>query len=132
MQGSILLINIPPKVSRPKQENRYIPVDNLDDIKDGVFDYRQYGKAVFRPAKHWKNRERNDIIEYSEEKDKMEFEKNIRIGKYFSSEHKSIIHGIVKKYWHGNQSLTMNFQSTQAQQNLCVAENQDTAHMNPG
>ena len=99
MQGSILLINIPPKVWRPKQENRYIPVDNLDNIEDGLFDYRQYGKAVFRPATHWKDRERNDIIEYSEEKDKIEFEKNIRIGKDVKREHTSIIYGIVKKYW---------------------------------
>jgi len=99
MQGSILLINIPPTLWRPKQESCYIPVDNLDNIEDGVFNYRQYGKAVFCPAKHWKDRKLNDIIEYSEEKDKIEFEKNIRIGKDVKREHKSIIHGIVKKHW---------------------------------
>ena len=61
------------------------------------------------------------------------------MGKYVSCEHQSIIHGIVKKYWdffarkgHSDQSLTMNFQSTQAHQNLRVVEIQDMAHMNSG
>ena len=35
MQGLVLLINIPPKVWRPKQINKFVPTDTYDDIQDG-------------------------------------------------------------------------------------------------
>ena len=99
MQGSIILISIPPKVWIPKQINQYVPVDDLSDIEEGVFDYKQYGKTIFRPALRWQDRKRDDIIEYDASIDAVEMDKHIKIGKCVSHEHKSIIHGIVKKYW---------------------------------
>ena len=59
MQGSVLLINIPSKVWRPKKVSKFIPADNYDDIEDGVFDYKQYGNAVFRPLEEWTDAKRD-------------------------------------------------------------------------
>ena len=99
MQGSVLLINIPSKVWQPKQVNKFIPTDNYDDIGDGVFDYKQYGNAAFRPLEKWTDAKRDDIIQYNDKVDKKEFLKHIRIGDCASRERKSTITGIVKKYW---------------------------------
>ena len=69
MRGDVLLITIPPKVWRPKVINRYIPIDYSSDIDEGVFDYKCYGKAVFRPIVSWNDTERQDIIFYQEDED---------------------------------------------------------------
>ena len=59
LQGSMLLIKITPKLWRPKMINKYVPVDYPNDVEEGVFDYKQYGKAVFRPVARWQDIERN-------------------------------------------------------------------------
>ena len=46
MMGAVLLINIPSKVWRPKVVSKYVPVEYSSDIEDGIFDFKQYGKAV--------------------------------------------------------------------------------------
>ena len=84
---------------RPEVINRYIPVDYSSDIDEGFFDYKCYGKAVFRLISKWKYTDRQDLISYQEDKDSEELHANIRIGKDASNEHKSRIMGIVKKYW---------------------------------
>ena len=53
MRGNVLLINITPKVWVSKVINRYIPIDYSGDIYEGVFYYKCYGKAVFRPIVKW-------------------------------------------------------------------------------
>ena len=63
--SSLLIIELPPKVWRPKQQNKYIPLDYGDDIHDGHFDFSEHGKAVFRPPEQeWKTSERDDIIHF--------------------------------------------------------------------
>ena len=39
MQGSLMVIKVPPKVWRPKVQNKYIPPDYSNDIDKGVFDF---------------------------------------------------------------------------------------------
>ena len=48
MRGNILLINIPSKVWISKAIDRYIPTGHSSDIDEGVFDYKCYGKTLFR------------------------------------------------------------------------------------
>ena len=93
------MIIIPPKVWRPKVISRYIPVNDLSDIDEGISDYKQYEKAVFRPISQWKDIERHDMVSYNENEHRAELETNIRIGKDAINDHKSVIIGIVKKYW---------------------------------
>ena len=57
--------------------NKYIPVDYYSDVDEGVFDYQQYGHAVFRLAEEWKDITQEDIIMYNDKKDKTEFEENM-------------------------------------------------------
>ena len=64
MRGNFLLINIPPKVWKPKVINRYTPVDYSSDIDKGVFDYNCYGKVVFQLISKWKYTDRQDLIFY--------------------------------------------------------------------
>ena len=47
-QGSMMVIQVPPKVWRPKIQNRYITPDCANDIDKGVFDFKKYGKELDR------------------------------------------------------------------------------------
>ena len=53
-QGSLVVIQVPPKFWRPKMQNRYIPPDYVNGIDKEVFYFQQYGKAVYRPKKSGK------------------------------------------------------------------------------
>ena len=46
-----MVIEVPPKLCRPRVVNKYIPPDYANDINEGIFDFAQYGKAVYRPRK---------------------------------------------------------------------------------
>ena len=93
------MINIPPKIYRPKPENKYIPLDYGTEIDDGVFDYAHYGKTVFRPSKRWADKERDDLIAFDEENDLAELMQNLKVGKTVSPIYKSKIISIIKQYW---------------------------------
>ena len=80
---------------RPKVINRYIPTDYSSDIDEGIFDYKCYGKAVFRPIFQWKDTDRQDLISYQENKDSEELHAHIKIGEDASNEHKSTIINLV-------------------------------------
>ena len=61
-----MLINIPPKVWRPKQVKKFIPLDVYNDIEEGVFDFKQYRNTVFIPLKTWTDNVRDDLILYGD------------------------------------------------------------------
>ena len=63
-RGSIHVIQVLPNFWRPKQVNKYVPLEYADDIEEGVFGFVHYGKTVFRPNIQWKDRVRDDIILY--------------------------------------------------------------------
>ena len=46
----IHVIEVPPKFWRPKEVNKYVPLEYADDIEEGVFDFVHYGKTLFREA----------------------------------------------------------------------------------
>ena len=56
------MIEVPPKFLIPKQENKYRLPGCNDSIYDGIFDYKVYSKALFKPKLYWEERNINDLI----------------------------------------------------------------------
>ena len=48
-------------------QNIKIPPDYSNDIDEVVFDFQQYGKAVYRPKKTWEEGRRTDLITFNDE-----------------------------------------------------------------
>ena len=76
--------------------NNYSPVDALEDIEEGVFNYKQYGNTIYRPRKLCKDTHRDDYIMYDEQKDKAEFDANIRIAKDATHAHRIQSQGLLR------------------------------------
>ena len=79
--------------------NNYTPIEEMEDVGNGEFDYQQYGNAIYRPRKLCKDLKRTDHIIYDEKRDKLEFDSNIRIAKEATNAQRNTITGIVQKYW---------------------------------
>ena len=45
------MIQVSPKLCRPKIKNRYVPPGYEIDIYEGVFDFEQYGRQYTDPKK---------------------------------------------------------------------------------
>jgi hypothetical protein len=73
------VIDVPPKVWRPKPVDCYVPVDYSDDIDGDVFLFEQYGKAACQPTTPFTNT-REDIHLWDRDRDLPEFTKNFVIG----------------------------------------------------
>jgi hypothetical protein len=100
MQGSVMAIQVPPKVWRPKQQNRFTPPEYANDIDEGVFEFKEFGNAVYRPKEPWpEGAERDDIIHFDAEQHTEELEKNIRINDKIPGELRQEIITLVMKYW---------------------------------
>ena len=95
------MIETPPKIWRPKIKSKYIPVDSLSDVDDGLFDYTHYGKCVFRPgsSKTQAPPPRQDLIPFDPTKDKEELDKHFKIGEHVSATNKQRVLTLIKRYW---------------------------------
>ena len=95
------MIEIPPKIWRPKVLSRWKPVELADDIDDGIFDYTSYGgNCVFRPSSSSPVVPvRDDIILFDPLVDDAEFNKTFSLDPSIPSELKQHIKSIVIKYW---------------------------------
>ena len=98
-RGSIHFIEVPPKLWRPKQVNKYVPLEYADDIEEGVFDFVHYGKTVFRPNIQWKDRVRDDIIMYKKSAHEEEMTQGLKIGKSVDPTTKDSLIRLVTTYW---------------------------------
>ena len=49
----MVLIQVPLKVWRSKMKNRYISPDYENDIDEGLFGFKKYGKSVNIPKQTW-------------------------------------------------------------------------------
>ena len=59
------MIEVPPKIWRPKVVNRYTTPLLDDEDVDDILDYSQYGKCVYKPDLSWsEGATRNDLISY--------------------------------------------------------------------
>ena len=61
-RGSILVIEVPPKIWRTKAQNRYTTPYYVINIDDGVFDFDFYSKQFFCPKYIRKNSQWDDLI----------------------------------------------------------------------
>lgn len=95
----IMVINIPPKIWRPKAKNKYTPPMQIDDIDEGLFLFEKFGKCIFKPSTKWQDNLRTDLIEFNPETHKKELEDNFKIGTNATSETKAIILNLIKEYW---------------------------------
>ena len=60
------MIEVTPKIWRPNQENKYRVTYYSNDIDDGIFDYKLYGKLIFNPTLSWESRNRDDVPVFDE------------------------------------------------------------------
>ena len=63
-----MLTEVPLEVWRPKVQNKYITPDYTNDVDEGVFDFEQYGKALYRPQQTWKEGICTNLITFNDEK----------------------------------------------------------------
>jgi hypothetical protein len=73
------VIEVPPKIWRPKPIDRYIPMDYSNDIDNSVFEFQQFGNAICHPPEPFVN-VRTDIHLWDRERDLPEVAKNFGIG----------------------------------------------------
>ena len=87
---------VEPTPYRPKLKSVYIE-PNVEPEDDGLeFFYQEHGKALFKPKMQLPPRE--DVMKYSEEKDKAEFDKSIQWGDC-PEDLRPRLEEIIKKYW---------------------------------
>ena len=70
-----------------------------DDIDDGVFEFKLYGKCVLRPKITWDTGLRNDIIIFYEKSVTAELTTDLCIGSQASPGVRERIIEIIKRYW---------------------------------
>ena len=92
------VIDVPPKIWRPKPVDRYLPLDYANDIDDSVFEFEQYGKAICHPPEPFIN-VRTDIHVWERERDLPEFNKNFVIGLDVTPETRAAIVDIIESHW---------------------------------
>ena len=93
------MIEVPPKIWRPKVVNKYIPPDYANDIDECVFDFPQFGNTVYRPPSPWVDHDRTDLILFDTAVHKAELTKHIRLNTTISSDIQNRVIDIVKQYW---------------------------------
>ena len=97
--GKLFLIEVPPKIWRPKPSNHYASTDTYDDIDDDIFEYKPIQNTVFKLKLNWDDNPRNDIINFNPDEDTKELMKDIRIGASVTSPIQQRLLEIVKTYW---------------------------------
>ena len=65
----IFVIDVPPKIWRPKPLTRYVPIDYDVAIDEGVFGLSHYENTVFWPGVRWVDKKRDDIVIFYESED---------------------------------------------------------------
>jgi hypothetical protein len=105
-QGGVLLltlqvlfvIDVPPKLWRPKPIDRYVPMDYSDDIDESIFLFERYGKAICRPTKPFSN-PRTGIHLWNRARDLAEFTKSFNIGPDVAPAVRSAITDLIESHW---------------------------------
>ena len=65
-QGTLCLIEVPPKIWRPKMASKYTIPDYADNDLDDILDYGKFGKCVYRTELKWDSgAERSNMISFN-------------------------------------------------------------------
>ena len=81
-----------------------------DDIDDGVFDFSNYGNAVFRPTMDWKDHIRDDVIPF-QSLDQVELDLDLRMGDEADEDTKLEVVRIIKNTGTRSANAVPNAQS---------------------
>jgi hypothetical protein len=92
------VVDVPPKLWRPKPADRYVPMDYSNDIDESVFLLARYDKAICHLSTPFSNT-RSDIHLWDRERDLPEFEKNFVIGSDVDPAIRARIISIIESYW---------------------------------
>ncbi len=95
----VCLIDIPPKIWRPKVKSKFQLPEYANDISEGVFDFEHHGKCVFRPKLTWTPGKRDDIITFDAAKDMPQLLADLRIGPNVSQPIRDNIISVISEYW---------------------------------
>ena len=80
--------------------SQYTTPEDYGDEVDGILDYSQYGKCVYRNKMTWNNDiKRDDIILYNCTLHGAELDKDLKFDESIDEATKQQIITIVKKYW---------------------------------
>jgi hypothetical protein len=96
--ATFLLIDVPSKIWRPKQQNTWSNPDYADDIDEDLQVFKEYGPSLTR-TKFGKQLPPRDGVEYWDDKYQAEFDKCINIGKQCPSGIKTRVIVVIKRYW---------------------------------
>ena len=99
-RGTIFVIEAPPKIWKPKVQNKYTPTDYAIDIDDGVFDLYFNCKTFFLPKKIWIKSQRNNLIHFTKDIHQKELQNNLRVRQELDSETCSRVTNIIIMYWY--------------------------------
>jgi hypothetical protein len=94
----LFVIQVPPKLWRPKPADYYIPLDYSNDLDESVFLFERYGKAVGHVPFAFSN-PRTDIHVWDSARDTPEFTKNFVIGPNVDVGTRQSIIAIIQSYW---------------------------------
>ena len=97
-EARVCVIEVPPKIWRPKVESRYKMPEYGCDINEGAWDNPNYGKSVYIPKLKWNDMHRDNIIHF-QETDQKELDKYLTVGINSDKTKAHRIVTIIKKYW---------------------------------
>ncbi len=95
----VCLIDVPPKIWRPKVQSKFQLPEYTNDISDGVFDFTPYGNCVVKPSLSWSPSARDDLIIFDESRDMPTLLADFKIGSHVADNTKKEIISVIKEYW---------------------------------
>ena len=66
---------------------------------DGIFNYKVYGKSLFKPNLYWEDRNRDDIIVFNENLNSEEITKYLRVGSKIAQHTKDKTISTITNFW---------------------------------
>jgi hypothetical protein len=98
VSSTALVIDVPPKIWRPKPKACYIPLDPTSEFDDDLFVFRQFGAALYRPRPPFEI-DRDDIRLFDPDRDMEEFLAGFRIGNDVDPAVEADIRNIIQRRW---------------------------------
>ena len=133
------MIEVPPKIWRPKMVSKYTTPDYADNDLDDILDYGKFGRCVYRSDIKWDSGVRRmDRILFDEKEHAKELDKDLKLGPSICDQSKQDVVAVIKNtgivllLW-GQRELywVMSLGSIPVGLNQYVAGSHLMAHMNP-
>ena len=94
------MIEVPPKIWRPKVTSKYTCPDIRDAAVDDILDYGQFGQCLYKPKLQWDDgQKRMDIIMFDEMSHATELHNDLSFNDAIDNESKTEIVKIIKQFW---------------------------------